>query len=121
MLFSEEEFRSFIAKYNNSLTSKSNKLSWKHLKITVNNILYFKNFINIANTCINLGYWPSYFKTLLSLKPNKTSYNSPKVFRPIVLLNILDKLIKKIIGKKLQFQLISMNFINLCKLSELKQ
>ena len=124
MLFSEKEFRSSIAKYNNSLTPKSDKLSWKHLKIIVNNILCFKNFINIANACINLGYWPLYFKTLLSIiipKPNKISYNSPKVFRPIMLLNILDKLIKKVIGKRLQFQLISMNFICLCQLDELKQ
>ena len=124
MLFSEKEFRSSITKYNNSLTPKSDKLSWKHLKIIVNNILCFKNFINIANACINLGYWPLYFKTLLSIiipKPNKISYNSPKVFRPIMLLNILDKLIKKVIGKRLQFQLISMNFICLCQLDELKQ
>ena len=123
MLFSEKEFRSSIAKYNNSLTPKSDKLSWKHLKIIVNNILCFKNFINIANACINLGYWPLYFKTLLSIiipKPDKISYNSPKVFRPIMLLNILDKLIKKVIGKRLQFQLISMNFIHLCQLDELK-
>ena len=48
MLFSEKEFRSSIAKYNNSLTPKSDKLSWKHLKIIVNNILCFKNFINIT-------------------------------------------------------------------------
>ena len=95
MSFSENKFKSSIAKYNNLLASRPNKLSWKHLKIIVNDILCLKNFINIANTCINLGHWPSHFKMLLSIiisKPNKVSYNSPKTFRPIVLLNTLGKL-----------------------------
>jgi len=120
----EEEFRNFIAKYNNSLTPRLDKLSWKHLKITVNDLLCLKNFINIANTCIDLGDWPLYFKSLSFIiisKPNKTSYDSLKVFRPFILLNILGKLIKKVIGKKLQFQSISMNFIHLCQLDGLKQ
>ena len=54
-------------------------------------------------------------------KPNKTSYNSTKVFRPIVLLNILDKLIEKVIGNRLQFQSISKDFIQSCPLGGLKQ
>ena len=36
-------------------------------------------------------------------KPNKASYDIPKIFRPITLLNTLGKLIEKIIGKRLQF------------------
>jgi len=47
-------------------------------------------------------------------KPNKVSYDSSKVFRPIVLLNMLGKLIEKVIGKGLQLQLISKDFIHLC-------
>jgi len=31
------------------------------------------------------------------------SYNSLKAFRPIILLNTLDKLIEKVIGDRLQF------------------
>ena len=54
-------------------------------------------------------------------KPNKESYNSPKSFWPIVFLNILEKLIEKVIGECLQFQLISNNFIHLCQLGSLKQ
>ena len=48
--------------------------------------------INITNACINLGYWPSHFKMLLSIiipKSNKTFYNSPKFFCSIILLNTL--------------------------------
>ena len=54
-------------------------------------------------------------------KPNKTSYDTLKTFRPIVLLNMLGKLIEKVIGKRLQFQVLSKNVIHPCQLSDLKQ
>ena len=43
------------------------------------------------------------------------------MFQPIVLLNTLSKLIEKAISKRLQFQLISKNFIHSCQLGGLKQ
>ena len=46
-------------------------------------------------------------------KPNKTLYNSLKSFRPIVLLNMLGKLIKKVIGERIQFYVIANDFIYL--------
>jgi len=64
------------------------------------------NFVNIANIYINLEHWPSHFKTLSSIiipKPNKASYDSFKNFQPIILLNILGKLIEKVISERLQF------------------
>jgi len=79
--------------------------------------------INIANTCIDLGHWPSHFKTLTTViipKPNKALYNSTKSFRPIVLLNITRKLFEKMIVEQLQFVVISNNFIYLCQLDSLK-
>ena len=45
--------------------------------------------IDIANVYINLGHWPSHFKTSSTViipKLNKILYNSPKVFHPIILL-----------------------------------
>ena len=74
--------------------------------------------------CFKLGHWPSHFKIFTSIiipKPNKESYNSPKSFRPIILLNTLGKLIKKVIGDRLQFHLISNNFIHPSQLGSLKQ
>ena len=65
-----------------------------------------------------------YFKTSTSIiipKPNKASHNTPKTFRPIVLLNILGKLIEKVISNKLQFQVLSKNIIHSCQLDRLKQ
>jgi len=86
--------------------------------------LYLKNFINIANVCINLGYWLLHFKksnSIIISKPNKALYSSSKIFRPITLSNMLGKLIEKVIGERLQFQLISKNFIYPCQLGGLKQ
>jgi len=36
-------------------------------------------------------------------KPGKLAYDTPKAFQPIVLLNMLGKLIEKIITRQLQF------------------
>ena len=81
-----------------------------------------KRIINIADAYFELQ--PSHFKILTSIiipKSNKRSYNSPKAFRPIVLLNILGKLIEKVISEFLQFHLISNNFIHSSQLDGLKQ
>jgi len=79
--------------------------------------------ISIANACIEVGYWPSHFKksTMVIIpKPNKKSHDSPKAFRSIVLLNTAGKLIEKVIGDCLQFQLASNDFLHLCQLGGLK-
>ena len=73
--------------------------------------------IDIANACINLGVWPSHFKTSTTViipKSNKSAYDSPKAFCLIVLLNTLGKLIKKMIGKYLQFHLLFNDFVYPC-------
>lgn len=111
-------------KCNNSSTLGSNKLSWRHLKIIVKDSMCLRNIINIADVCFELEYWLSHFKTSTSIiipKPNKELDNSPKAFRPIVLLNIIGKLIEKVIGEQLQFHAISNNFIHLSQLNGLKQ
>ena len=111
--FSEEEFTSAIVKYNNTSMPGPDKLSWRHLKYIIKNKTCLKNIIIIANACFEIGYWPNHFKNLTTIvipKPNKTLYNLLKFFRPIVLLNTLDKLIEKVIGDRLQFHVISNNF-----------
>ena len=87
--FSEEEFTSAIVKHNNSSTPGPDKLAWRHLKHILKDKLCLKNIIDIANACLNIGYWPSHFKmstTIIIPKLNKRSYDSSKSFRPIVLL-----------------------------------
>ena len=103
-----------IAKCNNSSAPGPDKLLWSYLKYIINNEVCLGKIISIANTCFELGLWLVHFKsstTIIILKPNKKSYDSPKFFQPIILLNILGKLIKKVIGKHLQFHLIVNNFV----------
>ena len=121
--FLEEEFTSAITKCNNLSALSLDKLLWRYFKHILKDKLCLKNIIKIANMCIEVGYWPTYFKTLITiiiLKPNNTLYNMPKFFRPIVLLNILGKLIEKVIGDRFQFHVISNNFIHQSQLGGLK-
>ena len=53
-------------------------------------------------------------------KPNKNLYDLPKSFRPIVLLNTVGKLIEKVIGERLQFNMVVDNFIHPSQLGGLK-
>ena len=98
-------------------------MSWGHLKCIIKDKSCLKNFICIANACFDLDHWPNHFKEskiIVIPKPNKSSYDSLKSFRPIVLLNTLGKLIEKVIGERLQFQVISNNFIYQSQLGGLK-
>ena len=83
VLFSKEKFKCSISNCNNSSTPELDKLSWNHLKCILNQDKCLSNIINIANACINLGYWPAHFKrsTIIVIpKPNKQSYNHSKSF-----------------------------------------
>ena len=114
--FSKEEFKQVISKCNDSSAPGPDKLMWHHLKSIIKQDVCLINIINIANSCFNLGHWPNYFKyssMIIIPKPNKTSYNQLKVFQPIVLLNTLRKLIKKVIIERLQFTVASNDFIHL--------
>ena len=121
--FSKEEFKQVISNYNNSSAPRPDKLTWGHLKSIINQDDCLINIINIANSCFKLGHWPNYFKyssIIIIPKPNKISYDQPKAFRPIVLLNTLGKLIKKVITERLQFTVASNNFIYPSQLGGLK-
>jgi len=121
--FSREEFKFVLSSCNNSSTPGPDKLSWNHLKIIFEDNECLDIFVQIANACINLGYWLLHFKisTMIVIsKPNKKSYDSSKSFRPIVLLNTMGKLIEKVIRERLQFNIVSNNFIYPSQLGGLK-
>ena len=121
--FSKEEFRITIANCNNVSTPGPDKLSWSYLKIILKDDEYLDIIIYITNACIELGYWLSHFKrsmTVVIPKPNKILYNSPKSFRPIVLLNTVGKLIEKVIRERLQFTIAANDFIHPSQLGGLK-
>ena len=112
--FTKKELIDAIEKCNNSSALGTDKLTWSHIKLIIKDEEYIAKLINIANTCIELGYWPSHFKLstiVIILKPNKLTYDSSKLYCLIVLLNTIRKLFKKMIGEHLQFHTISNKFI----------
>ena len=121
--FSEEEFTHTITNCKDLSAPSPDKMSWRHLKCIIKDKSCLKNVICIANACFDLGHWPNHFKksTMIVIpKPNKSSYDSLKSFRPIILLNTLGKLIEKVIRERLQFQVILNNFIHQSLLGGLK-
>ena len=121
--FLKEEFKLAIINCNNSSALGPNKLLQSYLKIIFKDDDCLNIIISIANMCIKLGYWPSHFKrstTIIISKPNKKSYNLPKAFRLIILLNTVGKLIEKVIRERLQFNMASNEFIHPSQLGGLK-
>jgi len=83
-----------------------------------------EKLVHIANACIILEYWPSYFKLVNSVvipKPNKMSHNTPSSFQPIVLLNTTGKLVKKVVSNRLQFHMIANGFLDPNQLEGVRQ
>ena len=81
-------------------------ITWWYLKVILANNTCAIGILSLANVCLSLHHWPRHFKELVSViipKPGKPAYDTPKAFRPIVLLNTLGKLIEKMVARRLQF------------------
>ena len=118
--FSKAEFIKSINKCYSLSTLGPGQISWSYLKTLINYDKCLDNIVNIENSCINLEYWFCHFKKSISiiiLKLDKPFYNTLKTFQPIVLLNILEKLIEKVISVRLQVYFITSNFIHLSQMS----
>ena len=123
MSFSKNELINAIVKCNNSSIPGPDKLTWSHIKLIIRDEDCISKFINITNTCIELEHWLTHFKistTVVIPKLNKAIFDSPKSYQPIILLNTIGKLFEKMIGKCLQFHMISNSFIHPSQLGGLK-
>ena len=112
--FAKKELSNVIKKYNNLSAPGPDKLIWSHIKFIIKDEDCIAKLIDIVNACTELGYWPSHFKSstmVITPKPNKSTYNLPKSYYPIVLLNTIIKLFKKMIEECLQFHTISTNLL----------
>jgi len=113
--FTRLELQEALKKCANKSAPGPDHITWRHLKKIINYEEALDNILTIANKCISLSYWPQHFKESMSViipKPNKPSYDSPKAFRPIVLLNTIGKLIEKMIAKRLQFEAVKLNIVH---------
>jgi hypothetical protein len=62
------------------------------------------SLLKLFNPCLEQGYCPAHFKdtiTVVLRKPGKDDYTQPKAYRPIALLNTLDKALEAIIANRL--------------------
>ena len=100
--FSILEIQEVLKAYSNVSAPGPDHVTWQHLKLILANNTCTVGILSLANTCLSLHHWPRYFKesvTVIIHKPGKPAYNTPKAFRPIVLLNTLGKLIEKMIAR----------------------
>ena len=85
--------------------------------IPVRALKEFKSLIQdhlayIAQASMVFGHYPQSFKEATCVvipKPGKPSYNEPKAYRPISLLNHMSKLIESIMTRRVQYQLHKQN------------
>ena len=99
-------------------------ITWQYLKVILANNTCAVGILSLANTCLSLHHWPRHFKEFVSViipKPDKPAYNTPKAFKPIVLLNTLDKLIEKMIARQLQFDAVKYGILHLNQLGGVAQ
>lgn len=91
--FSITELRQVI----NTTPAKSSpghdSFSWTHIKETMKHGKEFGQcLLNLFNASIEFGHYPDYFKkavTVIIPKPKKKTYDTPKSYRPIVLLSCI--------------------------------
>jgi hypothetical protein len=59
----------------------------------------------LADTCLKLEHYPAFLKssrTIVLRKPEKSSYESLSAWRPITLLKTIDKVIEKLLAKRIR-------------------
>ena len=60
----------------------------------------------LFNQCLIVGYCPIYFQRLITIalrKPKKGDFKDPKIYRLIALLNIVGKVMDKVLAKRMLF------------------
>ena len=100
------EIQEILKAYSNVSSPDLDHIPWQYLKLILANNACVIDIFCFANICISLQHWPRHFKKsvyVIILKLSKPAYNTSKAFRPIILLNMLSKLIKKMIARQLQF------------------
>ncbi|KAI0998299.1 hypothetical protein K3495_g9897 [Podosphaera aphanis] len=63
-----------------------------------------KILVDLFNACLTCGYHPKRFKgstTIVLKKPQKSSYDTPKAYRPIALLNTIGMVLEKLVANRI--------------------
>ncbi|KAJ3560736.1 hypothetical protein NP233_g10643 [Leucocoprinus birnbaumii] len=114
-LFSFLELKESLSACAGNLAPGPNHITWSHLKDIVSNEECANLLLRLANACITYAHWPTHFKESVLViipKPGKPAYDTPKAFRPIVLLNTIGKLIEKMLSRCMQFDAVKHNVLH---------
>ena len=99
--FATQEVLDAITLTGNNSAPGPDGISWELLKRAFQVQGAPEGVCHLFNRIRSSGYWPTWFKQSLCViipKLNKVSYNVPKAFRPISLLNTVGKLLTKVIA-----------------------
>ena len=113
--FSLLEMQEALKACSNVSAPGPDHITWQYLKVILANNTCAVDILSLANACLLLHHWSRHFKKLVSViipKPGKPAYDTSKVFRPIVLLNTLGKLIEKMIARRLQFDTVQYGILH---------
>jgi hypothetical protein len=105
--YSAAELLDALTGTSNQSAPRLDHITWCHLKCIVCDRYASRLFLWLANTCLQSSHWPAEFKastTVVIPKPGKLSYDTPKSFPLIVLLNALGKVSEKMLSNRLQFE-----------------
>ncbi|KXN89369.1 hypothetical protein AN958_05702 [Leucoagaricus sp. SymC.cos] len=122
--FSALEVKETLSACSSHSSPSPDHVMWVHLKELLLDDAVVRKFLSLANACLMVGYWPSYFKESVLViipKPGKLSYSTPKSFRLIILLNMLGKLIEKMLSRHLQFDGVKFGIFHSNQLSSIWQ
>jgi hypothetical protein len=101
-LIDENEIKKAIKRCKSNSASRSNDISNRVLKVLVNKLI--SHFLSLFRICVELNYHSLCFKKthIITLKKSKKkNYTNIKIYKSIVLLNILDKALKSIIAQRI--------------------
>jgi Endonuclease/Exonuclease/phosphatase family./Reverse transcriptase (RNA-dependent DNA polymerase). len=122
--FSMLEMQEALKACSNVSAPGPDHITWRYLKFILADDTCAIGILSLANSCVVLQHWPSHFKESVSViipKPGKPAYDTPKAFRPIVLLNTLGKLIEKMIARRLQFDAVKYGVLHSNQLGGVSQ
>jgi hypothetical protein len=110
---SADELMPLLKATANKSTPGSSGIGWNLLKKGWEAVQ--DHLVDIFNACLTLGHHPACWKEAKVVaipKPDKPDYSLPKAHRPILLLETMSKLLKKVVAKRMQHDIVAHELIH---------